>query len=110
MKAIRIFDQLVLTRHGSQADLKIARSTPLAFGNPQFGVRILQSNPYSGLGWPARMLIAEDSGGGIQDGWTGFDFVLGGHRIASRYAQFKMASKLATFIAAARRTEARRRF
>jgi len=100
-KGIRFFDQIDQTALGNQADLKIGRSTLLLFGNPPLGVQFLQSNPYSGLDWPVRMLVVEEGDGSVWVAWTDFGFVAGRYAIADRQAQFKMASEVAASIAAA---------
>jgi len=103
-KGIRFFDQIDQTSLGSQAELKIGRSTLLLFGNPPLGVQFLQSNPYSGLDWPVRMLVVEEGDGSVWVAWTDFGFVAGRYRIADRQAQFKMASEVAASIATAAAT------
>lgn len=100
-KNIRFFDQIDQTALGAQADLKIGRSTLVLFGNPPLGVQFLQSNPYSGLDWPVRMLVVQENDGSVWVAWTDFAAIASRYRIADRQAQFHMASDVATSIAAA---------
>jgi uncharacterized protein (DUF302 family) len=100
-KGIRFFDQIDQAALGAGADLKIRRSTLVLFGNPPLGVQFLQSNPYSGLDWPVRMLVTEDADGTIWVAWTDFGFIANRYAIADRSAQFKMASEVAQSIASA---------
>lgn len=100
-KGIRFFDEIDQSALGAGADLKIRRSTLVLFGNPPLGVQFLQSNPYSGLDWPVRMLVIEDQDGAVWIAWTDFAWIADRYGIADRVAQFKMASEVAGSIAAA---------
>jgi len=100
-KGIRFFDQIDQTSLGAQADLKLGRSTLLLFGNPPLGVQFLQSNPYSGLDWPVRMLVVEEQDGSVWVAWTDFGFIAGRYGIADKAAQFNMASEVAASVATA---------
>jgi uncharacterized protein (DUF302 family) len=103
-KNIRFFDQIDQTALGAQAGLKIGRSTLVLFGNPPLGVQFLQSNPYSGLDWPVRMLVIQEADGSVWVAWTDFTAIANRYRIADRQAQFHMASDVAASIAAAATT------
>ena len=100
-KGIRFFDQIDQTSLGAQAELKIGRSTLLLFGNPPLGVQFLQSNPYSGLDWPVRMLVVEEADGSVWVAWTDFNYVADRYGISDRQTQFKMANEVAASIATA---------
>jgi hypothetical protein len=71
------------------------------FGNPPLGVQFLQSNPYSGLDWPVRMLVLEAAEGAVCVAWTDFAYIAERYAIADRGPQFAMASEVAASIAAA---------
>src|SRR5688572_14961952 len=73
-KGIRFFDTIDQAALGASADLKLRRSTLVLFGNPPLGVQFLQSNPYSGLDWPVRMLVVEEADGTVYVAWTDFAF------------------------------------
>jgi len=100
-KGIRFFDAIDQAGLGASANLPIRRSTLVLFGNPPLGVQFLQSNPYSALDWPVRMLVTEDADGTIWVAWTDFAFVANRYSINDRAAQFKMASEVAQSIATA---------
>jgi uncharacterized protein (DUF302 family) len=100
-KGIRFFDAIDQAGLGDGAGLKIRRSTLILFGNPPLGVQFLQSNPYSGLDWPVRMLVLEDADGSVRVAWTDFGFIAGRYHIKDREPQFKMASEVALSIATA---------
>jgi len=100
-KGIRFFDAIDQTALGAGANLSIRRSTLVLFGNPPLGVQFLQSNPYSGLDWPVRMLVVEEADGSTWVAWTDFAFIADRYAISDRAAQFKMASEVAASIATA---------
>ena len=100
-KGIRFFDAIDQAALGDGAGLKIRRSTLVLFGNPPLGVQFLQSNPYSGLDWPVRMLVLEDADGNVRVAWTDFGFIAGRYHITDRAPQFSMASEVALSIATA---------
>ena len=64
-------------------------------------MQFLQSNPYSALDWPVRMLVVEDADGSVWVAWTDFAFIANRYSIDDRAAQFKMASEVAQSIATA---------
>jgi uncharacterized protein (DUF302 family) len=99
-KGVKFFDAIDQAKLGADAGLSIGRSTLVLFGNPPLGVQFLQSNPYSALDWPVRMLVIEDAEGGVFLAWTDFDYIAQRYRISNRPAQFKMASEVAAAIAA----------
>jgi len=100
-KGIRFFGAIDQSALGDGANLKIGRSTLVLFGNPPLGVQFLQSNPYSGLDWPVRMLVIENAEGAVWVAWTEFGFIANRYAIGDKVAQFKMAGEVAASIAAA---------
>lgn len=100
-KGIRFFDAIDQAELAKDAGLELRRSTLVLFGNPPLGVQFLQSNLYSGLDWPVRMLVVEDASGNVWVAWTDFGAIAHRYRIEDRDAQFKMASEVAASIATA---------
>jgi uncharacterized protein (DUF302 family) len=98
-KGIRFFTEIDQSQLGASANLNIRPSRLILFGNPPLGVQFLQSNPYSGLDWPVRMLILEEADGSVSVAWTDFGFVANRYSIRDRQAQFKMAGEVAASIA-----------
>jgi uncharacterized protein (DUF302 family) len=98
-KGIRFFTEIDQAQLGASANLPIRPSRLILFGNPPLGVQFLQSNPYSGLDWPVRMLILQEADGSVIVAWTDFGFVADRYSIRDREAQFKMASEVAASIA-----------
>ena len=100
-KGIRFFDTIDQASLGTSAGLPLRRSTLVLFGNPPLGVQFLQSNPYSGLDWPVRMLVIEEADGTVYVAWTDFAYIASRYSIGDRGPQFAMASEVAASIAAA---------
>lgn len=100
-KGIRFFNEIDQSALGTDAGIKISRSTLILFGNPPLGIQFLTSNPYAGLDWPVRMLVLEDAKGVVWIAWTDFRFIAHRYGIKDRPAQFKMAGEVAASIAAA---------
>lgn len=100
-KGIRHFATIDQAELARSASLPLRRSTLVLFGNPPLGVQFLQSNPYSGLDWPVRMLVLEDMNGNVWVAWTDFGYIATRYGITDRAAQFKMASEVALSIAMA---------
>lgn len=100
-KGIRFFDEIDQSDLGAKAELPIGRSTLVIFGNPPLGVQFLQSNPYSGLDWPVRMLVLQDKEGKVWVAWTDFAELAARYRITDKDQQFDMASEVARSIATA---------
>jgi uncharacterized protein (DUF302 family) len=98
-KGIHFFTEIDQAQLGATANLNIRPSRLILFGNPPLGVQFLQSNPYSGLDWPVRMLILEEADGSVSVAWSDFAFVANRYSIRDRDAQFKMASEVAASIA-----------
>jgi uncharacterized protein (DUF302 family) len=100
-KGIRYFDTIDQASLGASAGLHLRRSTLVLFGNPPLGVQFLQSNPYSGLDWPVRMLVIEEADGSVYVAWTDFAYIASRYSIGDRGPQFAMASEVAASIATA---------
>ncbi|MXO61277.1 DUF302 domain-containing protein [Altererythrobacter salegens] len=100
-KGIRYFDTIDQSGLGASAELDLGRSTLVLFGNPPLGVQFLQSNRYSGLDWPVRMLVIEEADGSVYVAWTDFAYIADRYAISDKGPQFKMASEVAASIATA---------
>jgi uncharacterized protein (DUF302 family) len=98
-KGIRFFTEIDQGQLGAGANLNIRPSRLILFGNPPLGVQFLQSNPYSGLDWPVRMLVLQEADGSVSVAWNDFSYVANRYSIRDREAQFKMASEVAASIA-----------
>jgi uncharacterized protein (DUF302 family) len=98
-KGIRFFAAIDHQQLGAAANLPIAKSVLVMFGNPPLGVQFIQANPYAGLDWPVRMLVRETPGGGAEIAWTDFAFIGQRYGITGKDAQLKMASEVAAAIA-----------
>jgi uncharacterized protein (DUF302 family) len=98
-KGIRFFTEIDQAQLGAAANLNIRASRLILFGNPPLGVQFLQSNPYSGLDWPVRMLILQEADGSVSVAWNDFSYVANRYSIRDREPQFKMASEVAASIA-----------
>lgn len=98
-KGIKFFIEIDQGQLGAGANLNIRPSRLILFGNPPLGVQFLQSNPYSGLDWPVRMLIIEEADGSVSVAWNDFAYVAKRYAIRDREAQFKMAGEVAASIA-----------
>lgn len=98
-KGIKFFIEIDQGQLGTGASLNIRPSRLILFGNPPLGVQFLQSNPYSGLDWPVRMLILEEVDGSVSVAWTDFGHIANRYAIRDRDAQFKMAAEVAASIA-----------
>jgi uncharacterized protein (DUF302 family) len=98
-KGIKFFIEIDQGQLGAGANLNIRPSRLILFGNPPLGVQFLQSNPYSGLDWPVRMLIIEEADGSVSVAWNDFAYVAKRYGIRDREAQFKMAGEVAASIA-----------
>lgn len=98
-KGIKFFIEIDQGQLGAGANLNIRPSRLILFGNPPLGVQFLQSNPYSGLDWPVRMLIIEEADGSVSVAWNDFAYLANRYSIRDREAQFKMAGEVAASIA-----------
>ena len=100
-KGIKFFDEIDQAKLAEGAGITLRPSTLIIFGNPPLGIQFLTSNPYSGLDWPVRMLVFQDTDGQVWIAYTDFAFIGRRHHIADRDAQLKMASEVAASIASA---------
>jgi uncharacterized protein (DUF302 family) len=99
-KKIHFFDEIDQGALAAEAGVKLRPSVLVEFGNPPLGTQFLTSNPYSGLDWPVRMLVVEDTDDQVWIAYTDFDYVARRHQITDRAPQFKMAAEVAASIAA----------
>jgi uncharacterized protein (DUF302 family) len=93
-KGIMFFSEIDQSKLAAEAGIKLLPSTLLVFGNPPLGTLFLTSNPDSGLDWPVRLLVHQDSDGQVWAVYSDFDWVAHRHHIADRGDAFKMASKV----------------
>lgn len=100
-KGIKFFDQIDQQKLAADAGIKLNPSTLLMFGNPPLGTQFLSANPYSGLDWPVRMLVLQDTDGQVWIAWSDFTYIAHRHHITDRDAQFAMATMVAASIASA---------
>jgi len=98
-KGIKFFDEIDQSQLGAGANIALAPSKLLLFGNPPLGVQFLTSNRLSGLDWPVRMLVAQDSDGSVWVAWTDFAFLGERYAIHDRDPALKMASEVSASIA-----------
>jgi uncharacterized protein (DUF302 family) len=93
-KGIMFFLAVDQSKLAAEAGIKLNPSTLLIFGNPGLGSHFITSNPYAGLDWPVRLLVAEDDRGDVWAAYTDFAWIARRHRITDRDAQFKMATSV----------------
>jgi uncharacterized membrane protein len=67
-------------------------STLLTFGNPPLGTQFITSNPNSGLDWPVRLLVHQNTKGEVWATYTDFAWIAKRHGITDRVEQFKKAT------------------
>jgi len=91
-KGIKFFDEIDQAKLAAVAGIKLNPSTLLVFGNPPLGTQFITSNPNAGLDWPVRLLVTQDSAGGVWTVYTDFAWIAARHGIVNRGDQFKMAS------------------
>ena len=91
-KGIRFFSEIDQTELAAEAGIKLNPSTLLVFGNPPLGTQFITANPNSGLDWPVRLLVIQDSAGAVWTVYTDFAWIAARHGIVNRTEQFKMAS------------------
>ena len=91
-KGIRFFSEIDQTELAAGAGIKLNPSTLLVFGNPPLGTQFITANPNSGLDWPVRLLVIQDSAGAVWTVYTDFAWIAARHGIVNRSEQFKMAS------------------
>jgi len=83
----------------AKAGIELRPSVLLIFGNPPLGTQFITANPQAGLDWPVRMLVYRDADGTVWIAWTDFAWIARRHGVATREAQFHMASDVAASIA-----------
>lgn len=93
-KGIKFFLAVDQADLAAKAGIPLKRSTLLVFGNPPLGIQFLTANPNAGLDWPVRLLVNEDTEGGVWATYTDFGWIARRHAITDRAAQFKMASEV----------------
>ena len=91
-KGITFFQEVDQAGLAAGAGIALRPSTLLVFGNPPLGAQFLTSNPYSGLDWPVRVLVLQESDGSVWVAWTDFAWIARRHHITDRSAQFAMAT------------------
>ena len=99
-KGIPFFTEIDQTHLAEGAKIAIRPSKLLLFGNPPLGVQFLSSNPYAGLDWPVRFLVAQDADGTVYVAYTDFTHIAARYALNDREAQIRMASEVAGSIAA----------
>jgi uncharacterized protein (DUF302 family) len=97
-KGIQLFDVIDQAKLAKDAGIDINPSTLIIFGNPPLGTQFLSANPESGLDWPVRVLVYQDSKGRVWAAYTDFGWIANRHGIKSRGPQFKMASEVISSI------------
>ena len=93
-KKIKLFNVIDQSGLAKEAGVELNPSTLIVFGNPPLGTQFLTANPQSGLDWPVRLLVYQDSNGQVWTAYTDFQWIARRHSIKSRKAQFKMASEV----------------
>ena len=98
-KGIVFFQKIDQAALAAKAGIELKPSVLLIFGNPPLGTQFMTANPQAGLDWPVRMLVYRDADGAVWVAWTDFAWIAKRHGIATREAQFHMASEVAASIA-----------
>jgi uncharacterized protein (DUF302 family) len=91
-KGITFFAQIDQDKLAAAANIKIDPSVLLIFGNPALGTQFMQRNPESGIDWPVRVLVYQDSAGAVWAEYTDFVWIARRHGIASDDAPFRTAN------------------
>jgi uncharacterized protein (DUF302 family) len=99
-KGIVFFLAVDQSRLAREAGIELSPSTLLIFGNPALGSHFITAKPEAGLDWPVRLLVSEDDSGQVWVIYNDFGWIARRHRIASRDAEFTMASKVIASITA----------
>lgn len=98
---IKMFDDIDQGALAAGAGLKLAPSHLLIFGNPPLGIQFLTAQPFSGIDWPVRMQVLEDSSGEVWVSYTDFAWIGARHGIKDRDAALAMATQVSGMIASA---------
>ena len=104
-KGIMFFMDVDQAKLAAGADIALKPSHLLIFGNPPLGIQFLTSNPVSGLDWPVRLLVYEDTDGTIRMAYNDFTWVAHRHGITDRDPQFQMATMVIESITSAAKSE-----
>lgn len=99
-KGLMFFQEVDQSKLAADAGIALRPSTLLVFGNPGLGAQFMSSNPQSGVDWPVRLLVYQDSDGAVWAAYNDFARIKQRHGITDRDAQFKMASEVIASIAA----------
>lgn len=91
-KGITFFTQIDQHKLAAAADIRIGPSVLLIFGNPALGTQFMLRNQESGIDWPVRVLVYQDSTGAVFAEYTDFVWIARRHGIASDYAPFRTAN------------------
>jgi uncharacterized protein (DUF302 family) len=102
-KGIMFFIDVDQSKLAAGADINLLPSHLLIFGNPPLGIQFLTSNPVSGLDWPVRLLVYQDTNGKVHMAYNDFTWVAHRHGITDRDPQFKMATMVIESITSAAR-------
>jgi uncharacterized protein (DUF302 family) len=99
-KGIKLFDVIDQAKLAKDAGVDLGPSTLIVFGNPPLGTLFLTAKAESGLDWPVRLLVFQDSKGQVWTAYTDFGWIARRHGIKNRAPQFKMASEVIASITA----------
>lgn len=91
-KGIMFFAAIDQSNLGKSAGIELKPSRLLIFGNPPLGLLFLTANPESGMDWPVRMLVHEDSAGKVWAVYQDWKWVAQRYAIANRDAEFAKAT------------------
>jgi uncharacterized protein (DUF302 family) len=91
-KGILFFGAIDQAKLASDAGIALHPSTLLVFGNPPLGTQFMTSNPNSGLDWPVRLLVYQNSKGEVWTAYTDFSWIARRHSITDRTEQFDKAT------------------
>lgn len=97
-KGILFFTAIDQSKLGEGAGIELPDSELLLFGNPPLGVLFLTSNPESGMDWPVRMLVHEDSAGTVWAVYQDWAWVAQRYGITDRAAEFAKATEVVAAI------------
>jgi uncharacterized protein (DUF302 family) len=99
-KGSKFFDAIDQAALARDADIPLAPSVLLIFGNPPLGTQFITARPEAGLDWPVHLLVFQDGNGQVWTAYTDFGWIARRHHITNREAQFKMASAVIASITA----------
>jgi uncharacterized protein (DUF302 family) len=98
-KGIVFFQEIDQTTLAAKAGIELRPSFLLVFGNPPLGTQFITANPQAGLDWPVRMLVYRDAQGQVWVAYSDFAWIAKRHGVATREAEFLMATQVAASIA-----------